>query len=60
VAYQGHVQNTRREMADSVAQVSGLYQVVASNPDAMEDFDAIRCLGTLQPKADTELLTLMQ
>ena len=35
VAYQGHVQNNRREMADSVAQVSGLYQVVASNPDAM-------------------------
>jgi hypothetical protein len=60
VAYQGHVQNNRREMADSVAKVSGLYQVVASNPDAMEDFDAIRCLGKLQPKADTELLTLMQ
>jgi hypothetical protein len=60
VAYQGHVENNRREMANSVAQVSGLYQVVASNPDAMEDFDAIRYLGKLQPKADNELLTLMQ
>jgi anti-sigma factor RsiW len=57
-SYQHQVQNNRRVMAQSVTELSQI--VVASNPAFMEDFDAIQWLGDLKPKADTELLALME
>ncbi len=48
--------HARRAMAQSVVQLSPL---VASHPDLLRNFDAIHRLSD-QPKADTELLTLMK
>ncbi|SRR5581483_3810122 len=60
LTYQHHLESNRRAMANSVVQVSELYQVVVSDPQSIEDYDAIRLMGDMQPKADTELLALMQ
>jgi hypothetical protein len=57
-SYQHHVQTSRRVMARSVTELSQV--VVASNPELMVDLDAIQWLGDLRPKADTELLALME
>jgi hypothetical protein len=57
-SYQHHLESNRRAMAQSVTELSQI--VVASNPEFMEDFDAIQWLGDLKPKADTELLALME
>jgi anti-sigma factor RsiW len=56
--YHQHQINARTAMANSVVMVSEA--VSASNPELMEDFDAIRQLGDPKPKADTELLALMK
>jgi anti-sigma factor RsiW len=56
--YHEHQINARTAMANSVVMVSEA--VSASNPELMEDFDAIRQLGDPKPKADTELLALMK
>jgi ferric-dicitrate binding protein FerR (iron transport regulator) len=58
--HQRHVENSRRAIASSLTEVSSLYRAAATNPEALEDFEPIRCLGKLQPKADTELLALLQ
>jgi anti-sigma factor RsiW len=56
--HQRQVEQDRFAMARSVTDV---YPVVeASNPDVMENFDAIAWLGDLQPKGDSELLALME
>src|SRR5207237_1038835 len=57
-SYQHHVESKRRVMAHSVTEFTEF--VVASNPDLMADLDAIQWLGDLKPKADTELLALME
>lgn len=57
MSYQHHVASNERAMANSVAKV---YRTVAADPEIMEDFDSIRWMGDLQPKADTELLALLQ
>ncbi|MDB6108279.1 MAG: hypothetical protein JWR69_29 [Pedosphaera sp.] len=57
-SYQHHVESNRRVMAHSVTEFSQF--VVASNPELMADLDAIQWLGDLKPKADTELLALME
>ncbi len=53
-----YVQSNRLAMARSVTEV---YPIVeASNPEVIENFDAIAWMGDLQPRGDTELLALME
>ncbi|EEF58148.1 hypothetical protein [Pedosphaera parvula] len=56
--YQQHQTHTRETMAQNVAAVSEF--VSASNPELMENFDAIRRLSDPQPKADVELIALLK
>jgi hypothetical protein len=56
--YHQHQFNTRTAMANSVVVLSEA--VSASNPELMEDFDAIRRLSDPKPKVDTELLALLK
>ena len=56
--YHEHQVKTQRMFARNVAELSDA--VVASDTDLMEDFDAIQRLSDPQPKADVELIALMQ
>ena len=50
----------RRVLAEDAAQI---YEMVASSPEWFADFDAINAIGRSanpEPKADTELLALLQ
>jgi hypothetical protein len=58
LSYHEHQVNTQRMFARNVAELSDA--VVASDPDLMEDFDAIQRLSDPQPKADIELIALMK
>lgn len=58
LGYHQHQVHTQIALAHNIAEVSDA--VVASDPDAMQDFEAIRQLGASQPKADVELIALMK
>ncbi|HEX4644950.1 MAG TPA: hypothetical protein VH598_05015 [Verrucomicrobiae bacterium] len=58
LSYHQYQVRSRAAMAQDVAQFSNV--VLGSNPELMEDFDSIRRLSETQPKADPELLALMQ
>lgn len=58
LSYHQYQIKSRTAMAQDVAQFSNV--VLGSNPELMEDFDSIRRLSETQPKADPELLALMQ
>jgi len=58
LSYHEYQIRSRAHMAQDVAQFSKV--VLAANPELMEDFDSIRRLSETQPKADPELLALMQ
>jgi hypothetical protein len=58
LSYHEYQVKSRALMAQDVAQFSKV--VLAANPELMEDFDSIRRLSETQPKADPELLALMQ
>lgn len=53
-----HEMNERAAMARDVEQLGAA--VVASGPDFADNFDTIRRLADSSPKADTNLLALMQ
>ena len=57
-AWHHHEMNERAAMARDVAQLGAA--LVSSTPELTENFDTIRRLNASSPKADTELLTLMQ
>lgn len=57
-AWHHHETNERAAMARDVAQLGAA--LVASTPDLTENFESIRRLDDSSPKADTELLALMQ
>ena|SRR5438445_10030488 len=58
LSYHEYQIKSRALMAQDVAQFSKV--VLGANPELMEDFDSIRRLSETQPKADPELLALMQ
>lgn len=58
LSYHEYQMRSRAAMAQDVAQFSKV--VLGANPELMEDFDSIRRLSETQPKADHELLALMQ
>ena len=58
VAFQRHRVTARVELARNVATISSA--AALPQPGILEDFEAIRWLSVAQPKADAELLTLMQ
>jgi hypothetical protein len=58
LSYHEYQIKSRAAMAQDVAQFSKV--VLGANPELMEDFDSIRRLSETQPKADPELLALMQ
>jgi hypothetical protein len=53
-----HRMNERAAMARDVAQLGAA--LAASTPELTDNFDSIRRLGDSPPKADAELLALMQ
>lgn len=53
----GNQVSQKRELARTTARFS---QLVAKNKDVLEDFEAISKLDQRQPKADMELLALLQ
>jgi hypothetical protein len=58
VTWHHHELNERAAMARDVAQLGAA--VVASGPDFADNFDTIRRMADSSPKADTNLLALMQ
>jgi hypothetical protein len=58
LSYHEYQIRSRALMAQDVAQFSKV--ILGANPELMEDFDSIRRLSETQPKADPELLALMQ
>jgi hypothetical protein len=57
-AWHHHEESRRATMARDVAQLGAALAVSA--PELTENFDSIRRLGDSSPKADTDLLALMQ
>jgi hypothetical protein len=58
MAWRHHEENARAAMARDVAQLSDA--LAASPPELAQNFESIRRLGDSTPKADTDLLALMQ
>ncbi len=61
---QQEAEHNRRVMARSFKEVSAVVAAstpaVMENPEVVENFDAIRMMGSLQPKGDPDLLALME
>jgi len=57
IAYEHHEVNVRAEMARNAARITEIVSA-SSNPELLQDFEAIRRLSDPEPKADVELLAL--